>query len=221
MKFTTTVLAAAAAVALLLGGPALAQQDPPQEPEPPQSPTKFKQLDSDRVRQLPPPSERASAVFDGASLTPHERLARFLGTWDVQGQVWVAPDADPVPANGTAILEWALEDRFLYMRFKGEMLGETFVGVGYDTWNEPRGKHVGVWMDSAGTEIYHYEGDWDESGNVLTVFGEAYDPEAKKMIKTKAVTTFRSSSMYTYESYRQDDAGEWVKEMASMFGKLK
>jgi hypothetical protein len=222
MKKTKIIVAASAALALLLSGSALAQQGKPQQPEPPQSPTaptEFKPLDSDQVKKIPAPSEEPRK--SGAEMTPRERLARFVGTWNVQGQVWVAPGADPMPANGTAISEWALEELFVHTRYKGETMGESFVGVGYDTWNEARQKHIGVWMDSEGTEIYSFEGDWDESGNVLTLYGKQYDAEKKKFVKTRAVATFRSSSMYTYEASYENEAGEWVKSMDAIFGRLK
>jgi len=214
MKYAKSILATTAALAVLLSGPALAQQTEPEK----RKPIEFKELDSDRVRKLSKTEESKKAASE---MTPRERMARFLGTWEVQGQVWIASDAEPILTNGTAISEMALEDTFLHTRFKGEMMGETFVGVGYETWDEARQKQVGVWIDSQGTEIFTYEGEWDASGNVLTVYGRRFDPDTKKTFKTKGVTTFRSSSMYTYEASFQTEDGEWAKTMDAIFGKLK
>ena len=222
MKQSRIILAAAAALALLLGGPALAQELEAQEtpPPPPEQRPEFKPLESDKLRQLPSPEETRTS-FHGADKTPQQRMARFVGTWDVQGRVWVAPDADPVPAVGTAIYEWVLDGVFLHTRFKGEMMGETFSGVGYETWSEARQKHIGTWMDSTESEIFQFEGGWDETGNVLTTQGKVYDAEKQAWVELKTVTTFRSSSMFTYESTRKNEAGEWVKSMDAIFGKLK
>lgn len=224
MKNAKMILVAAAALALLLGGPALAEEDEPQKPKPPAQPAQtmeFKRLDTDRIQKLPAPGEESGRSLDGKEMDQRQRMARFVGTWDVQARVSIVPDAEPISMIGTAIGEMALDGMFLHTRFKGEMLGETFIGVGYETWDEARQKYSGVWMDSRQPEIMSYEGDWDESGNVLTVHGQRFDPEKKKTFKTRGVTTFRSSSMYTFESSFQNEAGDWVTVVEAIFGKLK
>jgi len=226
MKTARIILVMFAALAIVLGGlygPVAAAQEQiekPAQPAKPKPPMEFKTLDTDKVRKMPAPGEEAKTSFDGKDMDPHQRMARFVGTWDVQGRFWIAPDAEPVTGVGTAIAEMDLEGQFLHTRFKGELMGETFVGVGYETWDEARGKYSGVWMDSRQPEIMSYEGEWDESGNVLTVYGQRFDPEKKKTFKTRGVTTFRSSSMYTFESAFQNEAGEWVTVMQAIFGKL-
>jgi hypothetical protein len=150
----------------------------------------------------------------------HQFLKEQVGSWEVKLRAHAGPDAEPMTGRGQARKEMVLGDRFLHTTYKGEFMGESFIGMGYDGYDNLKKKYVGVWMDNMGTTIYYSEGELDESGKVLTSYGETVAPLSGKTKKTKSELTIRSLSMHSYLSYEMNDEGEWVKTMEVIFGKL-
>jgi hypothetical protein len=92
--------------------------------------------------------------------------------------------------------------------------------MGFDGYDNLKKKYVTVWMDNTSTMIFHTEGDLDESGKVLTSYGEYVDALSGKTKKTKTELTIHSLSMQSYVSYDMNEEGEWVKTMEVIYGKL-
>jgi hypothetical protein len=150
----------------------------------------------------------------------HEFLKQQVGSWEVKLRAHAGPDAESMTGRGQASKEMVLGGRFLHTTYKGEFMGESFIGMGYDGYDNLKKKHVGVWMDNMGTTIYYSEGELDESGKVLTSYGETVEPLSGKTKKTKSEFTIRSLSMHSYFSYEMNEEGEWVKTMEVIYGKL-
>jgi hypothetical protein len=150
----------------------------------------------------------------------HEFLKQQVGSWEVKLRAHAGPDAEPMTGRGQARKEMVLGDRFLHTTYKGEFMGDSFMGIGYDGYDNIKKKYVGVWMDTMGTMIYHTEGDLDEGGTVLTSYGEYIDPVSGDTKKTKTEMTVLSLSMHSYVSFDMNAEGEWVKTMEVIYGKL-
>jgi hypothetical protein len=150
----------------------------------------------------------------------HEFLTKLLGRWEVKMRYTPAPGAEPMTGRGQAAREMVLGDRFIQTTYKGEFMGDSFLGMGYDGYDNLKKKYVGVWMDNMSTAINYFEGELDESGTTLTSYGEYVDPATGETKKTKMELTVPSLSMHSYVSYDMNDEGEWVKTMEVMFGKL-
>jgi hypothetical protein len=166
----------------------------------------------------PPQQQKKKAP---AEVDPKEVLQLMTGTWDVQARVFMDPSAEPVEMKGTSINIMEVAETYLQSRFKGEFMGDSLVGIGYDGYDPVREKFVGVWMDSMFPGISTYEGTWDPETRSLTAFGEELDPETGKTHRVKGVTTFRSKVMYTYQAWKETSAGEWEKSFEAIFGKVE
>jgi hypothetical protein len=164
----------------------------------------------------------AEAAYMAAGMPgeAHKFLEQMLGSWEVKITYWPAPGAEPVVNKGEAKREMVFDGRFLHTAYKGEFMGEEFIGLGYDGYDNLKKKYVGIWMDSVSTGIYYTEGELDDSGKVLTSHGEYVDPMTGKPKKNKSELTIDSQSMHTYVSWEKGEGGEWVKTMEVVYGKM-
>jgi hypothetical protein len=150
---------------------------------------------------------------------PHNNLAKMAGRWEVTVRYFPTPDAEPQMGRGSAIKEMVLGNRFLQTTYKGEWMGETFIGMGFEGYDNVKKKYTSTWMDTMGTMTYFAEGEANEDGTVFAFYGEYLDP-AGNLKKQKSVLTIRSLSMHTIESFEKNEEGDWIKNMDIMYGSV-
>lgn len=106
----------------------------------------------------------------------HKKLGDFVGTWETTSTMWMeGPDKNPTVTKGTCETKWVLDGRFIIDDFKGEMMGKPFLGIGLTGYDNLKKKYVGFWADNSSTAMYMMEGNFDQSGKVLTLWGKADD----------------------------------------------
>lgn len=157
--------------------------------------------------------ERAGALNEH-----HAHLKTMVGRWNVDLRHYMAPGSPPQEMKGAASMEMVLGDHFLHQLFKGDWMGQPFVGMGYDGYDNMSGKHQSIWMDSASTAAILMQGDCSEDGKVVTLYGERLDPLTQTVVKMKGVSTTKSASVMTYEAWDSSDGGEtWTKMMEIIY----
>jgi hypothetical protein len=245
MKQLKAVLVIALAVLVAAGLPSLAQESKQSEQEEKQkmetprikitgtpehgkvtlTERKRSEGEAPQIAQKPKPPEElreAEAAMKelGMPGEAHAFLEKMLGRWEVKMRYTTAPGAEPMTGRGQASREMVLGGRFLKTTYKGEFMGESFIGMGYDGYDNLKKKYVGTWIDNMSTALNYFEGELDETGRVLTSYGEYVDAMTGKTKKTKMELTIPSLSMHSMVSYDMNDDGEWVKTMEVIFGKL-
>jgi hypothetical protein len=143
----------------------------------------------------------------------HAHLAKMAGTWKVNGKFWMEPGADVMETEGKAQNEMILGGRFLQSEFTGAFMGQPFAGMGLDGYDNLLEKHVGMWVDSAGTMMMQFVGECSEAGKVLTTKSEYLDPMSGEMATSKGKITLVDDDKFTYESWSQGPDGEFFKQM--------
>jgi hypothetical protein len=151
----------------------------------------------------------------------HEHLARMAGTWDVQGTFWMQPGAPPSKSTGTSRNEMILGGRFLHTHYESEFMGQPFVGMGLDGFDNAIQKHVGVWVDSAGTMVLQFTGECSDGGKLLETMSEFLDPMSGELTRMKGVVTHVADDKYTFESWSQGPDGEFFKSMELTYTRKK
>jgi hypothetical protein len=119
----------------------------------------------------------------------HEHLARMTGQWNVSAKMWTAPGAPATETQGSSHNEMIMDGRFLQSRFEGEFLGQRFMGIGIDGYDNLMQKHVGMWIDTAGTMMLQFVGECSENGKVLSTVTKMTDPMSGQMRKMKGKIT--------------------------------
>jgi hypothetical protein len=112
-----------------------------------------------------------------------------------------------------------LGGRFLKSMYKGDMMGEAFLGMGLDGYDTHKQKYVGMWVDTLGTMMTVLEGEADEGGKTRTMYGELVDPLTGAKKSVKGIVTIVSTNRYTYESWEKSGDGEFERTMQIIFSK--
>ncbi len=135
----------------------------------------------------------------GAVTENHEFLKKYAGTWDCQVKGWMAPGQPPTLSQGTFLGDMRLDGRFLFMDFKGEMLGQPFAGVQIIGFDNMQQKYISLWIDNTSTFFFMTAGT--RLDNVISESGLWPDPLTGSQLPVKARTTWVSADEYLYEQF--------------------
>ena len=143
----------------------------------------------------------------------HKALEQFVGTWDTNAKMWMAPGTPPQESTGTAENKMALGGRFLEQHYDGTMMGQPFTGMGYTGYDLYKKEYVGNWMDSMGTTIMRSTGKADPSGKTMTFTGTMDDYMAKKSMPFKEVMKVVDNDHHVFEMWYPGPDGKMFKMM--------
>ena len=150
----------------------------------------------------------------------HAMLHKLVGHWTAQVRMHMEPGADPVESRGAVRNEMMLDGRALKTDFKGDFMGQAFIGFGIDGYDMEKGHHFSIWMDSTNTGATYDTGDCNHDGtDIVTLNGHFNDPETGDPVERKTILTLRSSSRYTYEEWHTRGEAEPTLAMQIIFSK--
>jgi len=127
----------------------------------------------------------------------HEILKKQVGTWDATMKM------EGMESKGVAIYKMDLGGLWLASTFEGEFGGMKFSGRGMDSYDAPKKKYVGVWVDSMSTSPMVMEGTYDKEKKALTMTGEGPGMDGKPM-KYRAVSTMPDDDTIDFKMYMAD-----------------
>jgi hypothetical protein len=138
----------------------------------------------------------------------HEFLEQFVGEWNTKTSIYMDPTT-PMVSTGTAVGKLILGGRYIRTEHQGEMLLPSddgsmqpvpMSGIAITGYNVGRKQYTSVWLDTMSTAMLTSTGSLDQSGTVLTMFGEMDEPMTGEVGKTvKYVTRVISENEYTFE----------------------
>jgi hypothetical protein len=143
---------------------------------------------------------------------PHKLLARLEGSWTTKTKSWMEPDKPPMESSGACEQKMLLGGRFLQMECTGEMMGESFTGIGVNGYDNHTKKYVSTWMDSMGTGIYFMEGTASADGKTITQKGH-YDDPIEGSMELRGVTKIVDDNTEIFEMYGSGKNGNDMKMM--------
>ena len=169
-------------------------------------------------RKAAPPAmsaeERAQMEAWEKFATPgeaHQKLAGMAGTWDAEVTMWMGPE--PAKSKGVSENRLVLGGRFVEQRFKSEMMGQPFEGLGYTGYDNAKKKYIGTWMDNMSTAVMVSEGTFDASGKVLTSTSTMVDFMTGKETNMRMTSTTVSADEELFEMFGPGPDGKEVKQM--------
>ena len=146
----------------------------------------------------------------------HQMLKKLEGNYQVTVKCWMDPAKVPMETQGEAKLKMILEGRFLRQEFKGELMGKTIHGTGFDGFDRTTGKYVTVWMDDSCTQMMFATGTSKDNGKTIEYTGEHGDPQAGQAVKVRSVFTQLDKDRFTFEMF-QTREGKEVKGMELLY----
>lgn len=148
----------------------------------------------------------------------HEWLKQLVGEWDSEVQMYFEEGKPPQTSKGSESGRmvgefWAM------MENKGEFQDRPFMGyftIGYDTEQK---KFVGTWYDNMSPHLWHYKGDVDSAGRILTLETEGPCPsEGGRVVKFRETIEIKNPEHKILTSMREKN-GKWVKNVVVNYKK--
>jgi hypothetical protein len=168
------------------------------------------------------PDEMMKAYEAAAKPGPeHAMLAQTAGRWNCTVKTWTDPSADPETSEGTEEAEMIFGGRYLRNHFKGSMMGKPYEGMGTLGFDNVKKKYVGNWMDSMGTGILSYEGDYNPQSKELVCRGAYADAMTGKDMDCRLVSRFVSDNQHVFEMWGPAPTGGEVKWMEITYNRAK
>ncbi len=227
-------IAAAAALAAL-AMPALAQDKAPAKdaPKPAAQAPAAKPAAKPAAPAAKPADKPAAAAPGGmemppealAAMTPgemHAKLKPMEGKWTFQIKMWMAPDAPPMDATGTASFKMIFGGRYMQADIEspnGPM--GPFAGMGVMGYDNVKKQYHSTWYDSSGTAPMVMTGQLDAAGKVLAWKGENYDIFEGRMVKARSEMTMPDANTIKETMYALDAAGKEFKVMELHYTRAK
>ena len=151
----------------------------------------------------------------------HQWLEQFAGEWTTESKAMMGENQPPMECTGTLSARM-LGGFWVVNEMKGEMAGQTIIGlqtIGYDP---DKQKYVGTWVDSMTSFMWQYIGQVDSSGKILTL--EADGPNFMgdgKLTKFHDVYEFKSADEIAIASKMLGEDGKWVTFMSGTATRTK
>ncbi len=143
---------------------------------------------------------------------PHKQMARMAGSWNTTTKAWMDPQKPPLVSKGSCEQAMLLGGRFLRQECTGDMMGQSFTGIGLNGYDNHTKKYMSIWMDSMGTAIYVMEGTASADGKIITQTGH-YDDPVEGPVNLRSVTKIVDNNHEVFEMYGTDKTGKDRKMM--------
>jgi hypothetical protein len=143
----------------------------------------------------------------------HKALDPLAGDYTYTAKFWMAPGAPPMEMKGEDKCKWILDGRFLHDEVTGPAQAgmPPFHGLSVMGYDNASKKYQASWIDNMGTTIVQMTGKMDETGKVLTLHYEEFDPTQGKNAKAREVIHIGGDHSHNIEFYRVMADGKEMK----------
>ena len=147
----------------------------------------------------------------GTPGAPHKLLESLVGSWTVEGKIWMNPDQPPMDFQGKSVMKTILGGRFLQEDYEANLMGP-FHGLGLTGYDNVKKVFVSTWIDSMTTSIITLTGTYDAATKTFTYSGEVEDPVQGQ--KTMRITMrWADDKTHVSEFFEPNPEGTFVKTM--------
>jgi hypothetical protein len=151
----------------------------------------------------------------------HKILEKDVGTWDATVKVWPMAGAQPLESKGTEKNELLPGGMWLVTRFKGEVIGMPFVGVGTSGYDPKEKKYIGTWSDTMTPYLMITKSDYDEATKTMQGVAETRDAMSGEKYAVKMISRFIDDENRVMEMHRKGDDGKEWKVMEIRYKRKK
>ena len=137
----------------------------------------------------------------------HEWLQKFVGEWESEVEMAMAPDQPPMKSKGSN-RDRMLGGFWLISEGGNPDMGFNFqLTLGYDS---KKKKYIGTWTDSMTSYLWKYEGTVNAAGNILTLETKGPSPMSPDNFASfREVTEFKNADLRVFTSSMLGDHGKW------------
>lgn len=151
----------------------------------------------------------------------HQLLAEMEGDWEVRVRMWMDPTAEPMESRGVTHNEMILGGRYLETRYKGDMMGKPFLGMGIEGYDPVSKTFTSLWMDTMGLAVMDQTGTCDtDDCKTRTYHGTWTDPVTGQRHERKSTLSQKSHTMVAVQMWdRVAGADQYNKTMELIYTK--
>ena len=168
-------------------------------------------------------TQEATCSEMGALAEAHKNFEVFVGTFKAEVKMWMGP-GEPFASTGVMVNTLDLGGRFLRQEYKGDEADgpfPNFEGRGYFGFNTATEQYEGFWIDNACTLMQHETGTLDASGKTWNMAGTMSDPQTKKPMQKRSVTTVQDQDHHSMEMFFTSTEGPEAKAMEINYTRVK
>jgi hypothetical protein len=155
----------------------------------------------------------------------HAEMAKMVGTWKCDSQMWMMPGGPAEASTGTMTYKSIFGGRALQGDFEGSYkMGDQTVSMqgmeltGYDNWT---GKSWSFWMGDSCTSPWFAQGNHDSAAKSCAMEGTTPNFYGTKgsTVKTRSLMTMTSDTTAKFEMWTAGPDGKEFKHMEMMMTK--
>jgi len=147
---------------------------------------------------------------------PHKLFASLAGSWTTKTKEWMEPGKPPTESTGSVEMKMLLDERFLQQEFTGNMMGQSYSGVGIGAYDNLRKRYVSIWIDTMGTGIFMMEGTASADGKTITLRGK-HDELGGGQMTHRAVWKIVDNNTQTFDMFGAHNGGKETKMMEIIY----
>jgi hypothetical protein len=148
-----------------------------------------------------------------------EVLKREVGTWDATVEM-LGPGGTATSKSTGTETNTLLGGLWLITDFKGDMMGQPFLGHGTAGYDPDKKKYVGSWVDSMATNLQLGESTWDPATQTMSGTMEGKD-ETGKMTTYRSVTEYKDPDTRVFTMYAPGASGKEAPMMRITYRRKK
>jgi len=167
--------------------------------------------------QMTQEEEMAAWMAYGTPGEHHEAMLDSLGTWATTSTFWEEPGTEPQVTAGTATRTSEFDGLFVVEEFHGTFFGEPFEGKGISGYDNARGVHQSLWIDSMSSGMYTQVGECRDGCDVIEWEGWSTDPLTGEKVPMRMKTTVISPDEQLLEMWGSEHGGPEYKMMEILY----
>ena len=152
----------------------------------------------------------------------HRWLGQLIGKWTTKTKMIWGADGPPSESSGEAEIEWKVKDKWLSWVAKSNMMGMPITmhaTKGYDNFKQ---KFVSLSFDDQTTAAYRFEGNLDQTGTVLSLWGTVDEPMTGEHDKaSKYVVRILSQDKFVHEVHDLTIGGDKTMVVETTYSRKK
>jgi hypothetical protein len=169
----------------------------------------------------PPP---ASVAAPGSQEYPqpgseHAWLAERKGSWNAHCKMRMHPEGDWMDFPATEEVKVILGGFWVEATFKCDYEGMNFLGRSMMGYDQNKKKYISTWQDSSSSGLVVMEGTYDAAKKVMSLEGQAFMPEAGKMVDQRMVLHFGDDGSSVMKMFVPGPDGKHFQNMEIAYTK--
>lgn len=151
----------------------------------------------------------------------HKRLAKEVGTWDVEISSWMDPAQPPTKSKAKYVVSMTMNNLFQVGSLTGNIMGMPFTGQSLAGYDNAKKMYVLTWIDNLSSGMVNMTGSYNEKEKSMNFSGTQTDPLTGNNVNIREEIKYHSGDHYTMTMYGPGMDGKEMKMMEAVYKKKK